>query len=140
MQYNDGYGEQLFSFVNNINTVEGGTHVSGFKSALTKICNKKAQELNILKNGESYSSEDVREGLVCVISMKVPEPQFEGQTKTKLGNNEIKGIVDSWSFGFFETFFEENPTTAKKILFKAEIAKQAREAAKKARDLTRRKT
>ena len=95
MQYNDGYGEQLFSFVNNINTIEGGTHVAGFKSALTKVCNKKALELNIVKKDESFSSEDVREGLVCVINIKVPEPQFEGQTKTKLGNSDVKGIVDS---------------------------------------------
>ena len=140
MQYNDGYGEQLFSFVNNINTAEGGTHVSGFKSALTKVCNKKAQDMNVLKSGESFSSEDVREGLVCVISMKVPEPQFEGQTKTKLGNSEIKGIVDSWTFSYLDSFFEENPSIIKKILQKAEVAKRAREAAKKARDLTRRKT
>ncbi len=141
MQYNDGYGEQLFSFVNNINTTEGGTHVTGFKSALTKICNKKAVELNIVKKDEGgFSSEDVREGLVCVISLKVPEPQFEGQTKTKLGNNEIKGIVDSLTFSYLETFFEENPAIARKVLQKAEIARRAREAAKKARDLTRRKT
>lgn len=140
MQYNEGYGEQVFSFVNNINTVEGGTHVAGLKSALTKICNKRAQDLGVLKEGESFSSEDVREGLVCVISIKVPEPQFEGQTKTKLGNSEVKGIVDSWSFAYFDTFFEENPTIARKILQKAELAKRAREAAKKARDLTRRKT
>lgn len=140
MQYNEGYGEQLFSFVNNINTVEGGTHVSGFRSALTKICNKKATELNILKNGDLFSSEDTREGLVGVISMKVPEPQFEGQTKTKLGNNDVKGIVDSALFAFLDTFFEENPAIARKILQKSEVAKQAREAAKKARDLTRRKT
>jgi DNA gyrase subunit B len=140
MQYNDGYGEQLFSFVNNINTTEGGTHVAGFKSALTKVCNKKALELNIIKKDEGFSSEDVREGLVCVISLKVPEPQFEGQTKTKLGNNDIKGIVDSWTFAYLDTFFEENPAIARKILQKAEIARRAREAAKKARDLTRRKT
>ncbi len=140
MQYNDGYGEQLFSFINNINTVEGGTHVSGFKSALTKISNKKAQEMGVLKSGESFSSEDVREGMVCVISMKVPEPQFEGQTKTKLGNSEIKGIVDSWTFSYLDSYFEENPSIIKKILQKAEMAKRAREAAKKARDLTRRKT
>lgn len=140
MQYNNGYGEQLFSFVNNINTVEGGTHVAGFKSALTKICNKKALELNIVKKDEGFSSEDVREGLVCVISLKIPEPQFEGQTKTKLGNSDIKGIVDSWTFAYLETFFEENPAIARKILQKAEIARRAREAAKKARDLTRRKT
>lgn len=140
MQYNDGYGEQLFSFVNNINTTEGGTHVAGFKSALTKVCNKKALELNIVKKDEGFSSEDVREGLVCVLSLKIPEPQFEGQTKTKLGNNDIKGIVDSWTFSYLDTFFEENPAIARKILQKAEIARRAREAAKKARDLTRRKT
>ena len=140
LQYNDGYGEQLFSFVNNINTVEGGTHVSGFRSALTKLSNKKAHTLKVLKSGESFSSEDVREGLVCIINMKVPEPQFEGQTKTKLGNSEIKGIVDSWTFSYLDRFFEENPIIIKKILLKAEIAKRAREAAKKARELTRRKT
>jgi len=140
MQYNDGYGEQLFSFVNNINTVEGGTHVSGFKSALTKVCNKRAQEMNVLKSGESFSSEDVREGLVCVINLKVPEPQFEGQTKTKLGNSEVKGIVDSWTFAYLDTYFEENPSIIKKILQKAELARRARDAAKKARELTRRKT
>ena len=140
LQYNDGYGEQLFSFINNINTIEGGTHLAGFKSALTKICNKKGQSLNILKSGESFSSEDVREGLVCVINMKVPEPQFEGQTKTKLGNSEVKGIVDSWTFSHLDTFFEENPSIARKILQKAVVAQRAREAAKKARELTRRKT
>ncbi len=141
LQYNDGYGEQLYSFVNNINTSEGGTHVIGFKSALTKVCNKKALELHVIKNAdESFSSEDVREGLVCVINMKVPEPQFEGQTKAKLGNSDVKGLVDSWTFSYLSSYFEENPAIAKKILHKAEIAKQAREAAKKARDLTRRKT
>ena len=119
---------------------EGGTHVTGFKSALTKICNKKAQEFNMLKNEDGFSSEDVREGLVCVINLKVPEPQFEGQTKAKLGNNDVKGIVDSWTFAFLDTYFEEHPAVAKKILQKAEVAKRAREAAKKARDLTRRKT
>ncbi|KKP35632.1 MAG: gyrase subunit B protein [candidate division TM6 bacterium GW2011_GWF2_32_72] len=140
LQYNDGYGEQLFSFVNNINTSEGGTHVTGFKSALTKVCNKKGIELGVFKKGEPLSSEDVREGLVCVINIKVPEPQFEGQTKTKLGNNDVKGIVDSWAFAFLDSYFEENPSVAKKILQKAEIAKRAREAAKRARELTRRKT
>jgi len=140
LQYNDGYGEQLFSFVNNINTIEGGTHVSGLKGALTKVCNKKAQEFGVLKNNDVFSSEDVREGLVCVLSIKVPEPQFEGQTKTKLGNNEVKGIVESWLFAYLDIFFEENPTLAKKIVLKADIARSAREAARKARDLTRRKT
>lgn len=138
MQYNDGYGEQLLSFVNNINTAEGGTHVAGFRSALTKVCNKKYQEYGMLKD-EGLSSEDVREGLVGIISIKVPEPQFEGQTKAKLGNNEIKGIVDSAVFAFLEKYFEEHPAIAKKVLQKAEIAKRAREAAKKARELTRRK-
>lgn len=140
LQYNDGYGEQLFSFVNNINTVEGGTHVSGLKGALTKVCNKKGQEFGVLKGTDSFSSEDVREGLVCVLSIKVPEPQFEGQTKTKLGNNEVKGIVESWLFAYLDIFFEENPTIAKKIVQKSDIARSAREAARKARDLTRRKT
>jgi len=140
LQYNDGYGEQLFAFVNNINTIEGGTHVSGFKSALTKVSNKKAQSLKVLKPGESFSSDDIREGLVCVINLKIPEPQFEGQTKTKLGNSDIKGIVDKWAFSALDSFFEENPTIAKKIFQKAELAKRAREAAKKARELTRRKT
>ncbi len=138
-QYNDGYSEQIFSFVNNIRTIEGGTHEAGFRSALTKICNRHAQKLNILKDG-SLSSEDVREGIVAVLSMKVPEPQFEGQTKTKLGNSEVKGIVDSWLYSLLDTFFEENPVIAKKILQKAMIAQQARNAAKKARELTRRKT
>ncbi len=140
MQYNEGYKEQIFSFVNNINTEEGGTHVSGFKSALTKACNKRAVALKISRQGDLFSSEDVREGLVCVISIKVPEPQFEGQTKTKLGNNEVKGIVDSWCFAALDTYFEENPTIAKKILQKAELSKRARDAAKRARDITRRKT
>ncbi len=141
LQYNDGYSEQLFSFVNNINTIEGGTHVAGFKSALTKACNKKAQELNMFKEtDETFSSDDVREGLVCVISIKVPEPQFEGQTKGKLGNSDVKGLVDSWTFAFLNTYFEEHPSIARLILQKAETARRAREAAKKARDLTRKKT
>lgn len=141
MQYNEGYGETLYSFVNNINTIEGGTHVSGFKSALTKVCNKKALEMKIIKDAaDGFASEDVREGLVAVISVKIPEPQFEGQTKTKLGNNEVKGIVDSSFFSFLDTFFEENPAVARQILNKAELAKRARDAAKRARELTRRKT
>lgn len=139
LQYNDGYAEQIYSFVNNINTIEGGTHVAGFKAALTKACNKRGEALNLTK-GESLSSEDVREGLVCVINMKVPEPQFEGQTKAKLGNSEVKGIVERWAFAALDQLFEENPAVAKKILEKAIIAQRAREAAKKARDLTRRKT
>lgn len=140
LQYNDTFNEQLFSFVNNINTVDGGTHVAGFKSALTKTCNRRAQILDILKDEEGFSSEDVREGLAAVISIKVPEPQFEGQTKGKLGNSEVKGIVDSWVFNALDSYFEENPSIARKVLLKAELAKRAREAARKARDLTRRKT
>lgn len=141
LQYNDGYTEQLFSFVNNINTVDGGTHVAGFKTALTKACNKKALEMGIIKNADDgFSSEDVREGLVCVLSIKIPEPQFEGQTKGKLGNSDVKGLVSSWMFTFLDSYFEEHPAVAKKILQKAELALRAREAAKKAREITRRKT
>jgi DNA gyrase subunit B len=139
MQYNETYAEQLYSFVNNINTIDGGTHVAGFKGALTKICNKRGQALGLLK-GNNLSSEDVREGLVAVINIKVPEPQFEGQTKGKLGNSEVKGVVETWTFSHLDTFFEENPAIVKKIIQKAELAQRAREAAKKARDLTRRKT
>jgi DNA gyrase subunit B len=141
-QYNDGYNEQLFSFVNNIRTVDGGTHEIGFRSALTKICNRYAQKLVLLKEDkdEALSSDDVREGLVAVLSMKLPEPQFEGQTKGKLGNSEIKGLVDSWMYSFFDVYFEENPTIAKKILQKAILAQQARTAARRARELTRRKS
>lgn len=138
-QYNEGYSYQLFSFVNNIKTVEGGTHEAGFRSALTKSCNRFAQKHKLIKDG-SLSSEDVREGFVGVISIKVPEPQFEGQTKTKLGNSEVRGIVDSWLYSFFETYFEEHPAVAKKIVQKSVLAQQARTAAKKARELTRRKT
>jgi len=140
LQYNEGYGENLLSFVNNINTIEGGTHVSGFRSALTKVCNKRATALGVLKKGDAFSSDDVREGLVGVINIKVPEPQFEGQTKTKLGNSEVKGLVDRLTFQALDTFMEENPDVAKKIFQKAETAMRAREAAKRARDLTRRKT
>lgn len=140
LQYNDGYAEQLYSFVNNINTIDGGTHVAGFKGALTKVCNKRAQEFGIFKEGESFSSEDVREGLACVINIKVAEPQFEGQTKGRLGNSDVKGIVESATFAFLDSYFEENPTVAKKIFQKAALAMQAREAARKARELTRRKT
>lgn len=140
LQYNDSYAEQLFSFVNNINTIEGGTHVAGFKAALTRVCNKKGQEFNILKDSESFSSEDVREGLVGVINLKVAEPQFEGQTKAKLGNSEVKGIVESLVATILDSFFEENPIIAKKILQKSYLAMQAREAARKAREITRKKT
>jgi len=140
MQYNEGYTEQIFSFVNNINTIEGGTHVAGFKAALTKACNRRAIEAGIIKESDSFSSEDVREGLVCVLNIKIAEAQFEGQTKTKLGNSEVKGIIEKWVFGFIDTFFEENPAIGKKIFMKALIASQARQAARKARELTRRKS
>lgn len=139
LQYNESYNEQVFSFVNNIRTIDGGTHEIGFKSALTKVCNRYAQKYNMLKD-ESLSSEDTREGLTCVISIKVPEPQFEGQTKGRLGNSEVKGLVDSWVYSFLDTYFEEKPGVAKKILQKAILAQQARTAAKKARELTRRKS
>jgi DNA gyrase subunit B len=140
LQYNDGFGEQVYSFVNNINTKDGGTHVSGFKSALTKACNKRAVELNIFKPGDGFSSEDVREGLVAVINMKISEPQFEGQTKTKLGNSDVRGIVNSWVFSALDTYFEEHPQIARKVFQKAELAMRARKAAKQAREITRRKT
>ncbi len=140
MQYNEGYTEQLFSFVNNINTIEGGTHVAGFKAALTKACNRRAIEAGMIKEADAFSSEDVREGLVAVINIKIAEAQFEGQTKAKLGNSEVKGFVEKWVFGFLDTFFEENPAIGKKIFQKAVIAAQARNAARKARELTRRKT
>lgn len=141
-QYNDSYVEQTYSFVNNIRTAEGGTHEAGLRSALTKIYNKYAQNLNLLKDKEetSLSSDDVREGLVCVLSIKVPEPQFEGQTKNKLGNGEVKGLVDSWIYAFLDVYFEENPNIIKLILQKAVQAQQARLAAKRARELTRRKS
>jgi DNA gyrase subunit B len=140
MQYNEGYTEQLFSFVNNINTIDGGTHVAGFKAALTKACNRRAIEAGLIKEADAFSSEDVREGLVAVLNIKIAEAQFEGQTKAKLGNSEVKGQVEKWAFSFLDTFFEENPQIGKKIFQKAVIAAQARQAARKARELTRRKT
>ncbi len=140
LQYNETYDEQLFSFVNNINTIEGGTHVTGLKTALTRVYNRRAQEMKILKQGETFSSEDVREGLVCVLTIKLMEPQFEGQTKTKLGNSDAKGIIESATFAALENYFEENPSIARKIFQKAETAMRARAAAKKARELTRQKT
>ena len=136
LQYNSGYDEEIISFVNNINTIEGGTHVSGFKSALTGACNKKAKDF---KYTDVFSSEDVREGLVCVLSIKMAEPQFEGQTKAKLGNFDIKGQVQSIISDYLTSYFEENPAIIKKILMKAEMAMKAREAAKKAREMTRKK-
>ncbi len=140
MQFNDGYSETIFSFANNINTHEGGTHLSGFKAALTRTVNAYAQENDLLKNlKENFTGEDIREGLVAVVSVKLKNPQFEGQTKTKLGNSEIKGIVENVVNEKLGAFLEENPALAKRILNKALDAARAREAARKARDLTRRK-
>jgi DNA gyrase subunit B len=139
MQYNEGYREDLFAFVNNINTVEGGTHVSGFKTALTRTLNNYAEK-NQPKDFEPLTSDDVREGLTVVISVKIPEPQFEGQTKTKLGNSEVKGIVDSIVSTGLSIFLEENPAISRIIAEKSMTAAKARVAAKKARELTRRKS
>jgi len=138
IQYNSSYQENIFGFVNTINTVEGGTHVFGFKTALTRVINDYAKRKGILKN-ESFSGDDVREGITAIISIKIPEPQFEGQTKTKLGNSEVRGFVDSIVTQALAEFFEENPTVAKKIISKAEAASKARLAAKKAKELVRRK-
>jgi len=140
MQYNDGYAENIFSFANNINTVEGGTHLSGFKSALTRALNQYCKNKNLLKEADAaLSGDDVREGLTAVISVKVPNPQFEGQTKSKLGNSEVEGIVNSVANDSLGAFLEENPPVANKIVEKAVLAARAREAARKARELTRRK-
>jgi DNA gyrase subunit B len=138
--YNEGYNPNIFSFVNNINTIEGGTHLTGFRTGLTRVMNKFGTSLNIIKNGEKISNEDALEGLSAVISVKVPEPQFEGQTKTKLGNSVVKGIVDSAISDKLSSFFEENPSVAKLIINKTVSASRAREAARKARELTRRKS
>ena len=140
LQWNDGYADTVYSFANNINTQEGGTHLSGFRSALTRTLNSYANKNNLSKNlKESVSGDDIREGLVAVVSVKIPEPQFEGQTKTKLGNTEVKGIVEAIINDKLGAFLEENPTTAKRIVSKAIEAAQAREAARSARDLVRRK-
>ncbi|WP_302227115.1 DNA topoisomerase (ATP-hydrolyzing) subunit B [Veillonella magna] len=140
LQYNDGYSENLLSFVNNINTVDGGTHLSGFRSALTRTLNDYARKTGLLKDNENnLSGEDVREGLTAVISVKVLNPQFEGQTKTKLGNSEVKGITDTVVSEGLRVYLEEHPVEAKRIIEKATTANRAREAARKARELTRRK-
>ncbi len=140
IQYNDGYDEKIFSFANNINTHEGGTHLSGFKAALTRTMNNYATNNNLLKNVKvAISGDDLREGIAAVISVKLSDPQFEGQTKTKLGNSEIKGFVETLMNEKLATFLEENPQVARKILEKGIDAARAREAARKARDLTRRK-
>jgi DNA gyrase subunit B len=139
VQYNDGYSESIYSFANNINTIEGGTHLSGFKSALTRAINQYAKSKNLLKDEITISGDDVREGLTAVISVKIPNPQYEGQTKTKLGNSEVEGLTASTVFDALTGFFEENPPVANKIVDKVVLASRAREAARKARELTRRK-
>ncbi len=142
LQYTDSYNaDSIFSYANNINTIDGGTHEAGFKAALTRIINDYGKKYNLLKNGTSnLSGEDIREGLTAIISVKVPEPQFEGQTKTKLGNSEVRSIVDSVMGEGLGTFLEENPPIGKRILEKSLNASRAREAARKARELTRRKS
>ena len=141
LQYNDTYAEGIFSFVNSINTTEGGTHLSGLKSALTRVINNYAANNNLIKNGkDSIRGEDVREGLSCVISLKLKEPQFEGQTKTKLGNSEVKGQVEGIVYDKLGSYLEENPPVAKQILGKALDAARARDAARRAKELTRRKS
>lgn len=141
MQYTDGYTENIYSFANNINTHEGGSHLSGFKAALTKTVNDYAKRNKFLKeNDVNLLGEDIREGLTAVVSVKLPEPQFEGQTKTKLGNSFMRGLVDSVTVDELGSFLEENPATARIIVDKALRAQRAREAAKKARELTRRKS
>jgi DNA gyrase subunit B len=141
LQYNDSYLENIYSFANNIHTHEGGSHESGFKSALTRVINDYARRSNAIKDSDAnLTGDDVREGLTAIISVKIPEPQFEGQTKTKLGNSEVRGIVESLFSEKFAEFLSENPTTAKKILEKSLQAARAREAARKARELTRRKS
>ena len=138
LQYNDGYTENIFSFANNIDTVEGGTHLVGFKTALTRVFNDYAKRYGYIKeNDKNFSGDDIREGLTAVISVKIEEPQFEGQTKTKLGNSEVRGVVDSIVGENVGTFLEEHPNIGKMIVDKALMAARARDAARKARELTR---
>lgn len=140
MQYQTGYTENMYTFVNDINTIEGGMHLAGFRTALTRCLNDYARKNSLLKDSEdNLSGEDVREGLTCVISVKVPNPQFEGQTKTKLGNLEVKGIVDNITSEGLKVYLEEHPAEAKEIINKGLTASRAREAARRARELTRRK-
>ena len=140
IQYNSTYVENIFSYVNNIATIEGGTHLIGFKTALTRTINTYAQKNNLIKNSDlTLQGEDTREGLTAVMSVKIPDPQFEGQTKTKLGNSEVKGIVESITGEGLSEFFEENSSVAKKVCEKSITAARSREAARKARELTRRK-
>jgi len=140
LQYTDGYTENVFTFANNINTHEGGTHLSGFRSSLTRIINDYGRSHGLIKEKDSnFTGEDVREGLTAIVSVKLEEPQFEGQTKTKLGNSEIRGIVESINAKIISTFLEENPQDAKIIMDKCARSSRAREAARKAREMTRRK-
>jgi DNA gyrase subunit B len=140
MQYDEGFSENTHTFVNNINTHEGGTHLTGFKAALTRTINDYARRNNIFKKDESLSGDDVREGLTCVLSVRVMEPQFEGQTKTKLGNSEVRGAVEAAVNEQLAIFLDENPKSAKAIIEKSLQAARAREAARKARDLARKKS
>lgn len=141
MQYNEGFLESTFSYVNNINTIDGGTHLAGFRSALTKSINDYARKFNLIKENEkNLTGEDVREGLTCIISVKIGEPQFEGQTKTKLGNSEVRPAVESIVVEYLQYYLEENPSIGKTIVEKSLIASRARDAAKKARELVRRKS
>ena len=141
LQWNDGFSENTFSFCNNIHTPEGGTHLTGFRSALTRVINDYGRKTSMLKpNDANLTSDDVREGLAAIVSVKIMEPQFEGQTKTKLGNSEIRPLVDSLVSDQLATYFEENPAAARAVMDKCLSAARAREAARKARDLTRRKT
>lgn len=140
LQYNDGFSSNLYSYANNIHTHEGGTHEAGFKSALTRVINDYARRHNLLKeNDNNLSGDDTREGLTAIISIKIPDPQFEGQTKTKLGNSEARTVTESIFAEQFLAFLEENPAVSKKVINKAVMAARAREAARKARELTRRK-
>lgn len=140
-QHNDSFTESTYSFVNNIITPEGGTHVAGFKNALTKTFNDYARKNKLLKDNEpNLSGDDIREGLTAIISIKIEDPQFEGQTKQKLGNSEARGAVDTVTSEQVTYFLEQNPAVAKTICEKAVLAQRARAAARKARDLTRRKT
>ena len=140
LQYNDSYNALILSFANNIPTTEGGTHEMGFKNALTRVFNDYGKKYNILKDGEKLSGDDVREGLTCVISVKLTDAQFEGQTKAKLGNTDIRSLVEGMVYEKLDTFFEENPAIARAILDKSITASKAREAARRARELTRRKS
>src|SRR5256884_8591069 len=141
LQYNESYLEHMLTYVNTIPTTEGGTHLAGFRTALTRAVNDHARRSGLLKNGDpTLSGDDVREGLTAVLGIKLPEPQFEGQTKTKLGNTEVKGLVESAVGDWLDEWLETHPAAAKRIAAKAPTAARAREAAKQARDLVPRKS